>query len=1333
LDRDKGPEGNALMVSLCSVYDKLPSDVQRDVARYVVYQLFNRFMENGDYLLALRVAEEAAKKGIITGKEAQILELIPSAVSTLSAAREVAESLVDALKSGSVSEALINTARDVLENLRSAKNELEEAGYSGSLLDALGKATTSLQTLIDYTEAYNRLSNWLSEINKELSNALIDIQEALSNFNNGNFRRAMELMKNAYTELVSLYNTAKNIPSNLDGLEDKAQKISRYVQELAVALLTATNFAATSIHNIDRFYLFLHELESGELLEQHTRKEEIIKEIKQVIMPLMLDPKNLEQIANRVENQILDALRGLGVSNPEQLASSIASILRGLASLEKQLYLDVWKQVAPHNTIIYEGLKEAAESAGVSLPSIKREKLAPLKTAIEWLAAIGDKYAREAGHASGLDKVLDFLASTGFYILAGALSVPLAIPMGIIEHARVIESLLHGSLSKAAREELEILKGFIPPHKNLEQIIAFATILAITLPLMKTRFADIMDIAYPEFRAIGEAVRLARDTLRPEIEAVAKAIPEERVREFVLSYASPGEAVEQLTRMIEEQLREQGVPDNIVRESARSLAREVYKYLLEAKQPSDIEEAIKEAIIRHGLVDLDLALKKMMERIPEIDTEIAEALRDLSRDLLEQLRRTYTELEVKLVENKPVNLAESEYIRLESLDKELEKLNEYLGELKSYEPLLKDILGPVESARFLQELREATRSIDVLRDAIAKAEKIRKAIEAAKSSIEDARKIVSEVEPELAKKINTVSDLVNVYNELVKYILVKGAQLAPQVLDVLRELRGILEKLANEYPKYYGKFAREVRLVDRKIPELTENTVLLRVPEELAKKYDLPLEVTPKNLPEFLERIKELGYPGDAVKLLVEAKNMLDNLRSRLWLLSKIGIEDAGKEYVRISNELRSLEASIKYYETEVKPWRDAVESLATYLDRLGYHDLAARLQEAKTIDEALEAVREAAKKLGARGRRTILDVFVSKLRDLANRLRGVNPAEAKAIDQLINDIEKMLRGAQPGKEVWGWLEAAIHKYKVIRASPEDLARFIEAARRGREELELEIGGRVYRLIREIRVEPNRTEIIYRIEDPEGNYIEYHSAIRVTDKYVTYEDFYKIDPDIRDNPALVETLSRILHDAVSRDPLYDTLRNIVVVTRSGAEPLSAIVTPMPINYSSIVVSTESSKLGSIVPLLVPVPEPEVPDTIREFFENKYPSGVIHYYRIDGAFFVEVPSFANIEKYLKWYRVSINGVSITLPGITINGINVITIPSNVFKVTVQKPSTRYYTVTVPTSTSGGGAPPQKPVVKMQRVPPPPLPVVLSATELGGALGAKAKLRREILVF
>lgn len=1317
------------MPSLCDALDRAKGETKRLIARYAVAKAFEHFMESGDYYSAIRIAEQAAEKGVVGGATAEKMKAIASAIDALSEASSFAERMISDMKEGRVDEKEVLTARELSRRLKELAGRLSSLGL-GKLASDLQEASESLSKLAVAAEGEAKLAEWVKRINDSLREGSEELGRGVELFSRGRLSDAWEHFRRAAEVFESAGKIAANPPILSGSLAEVAKRISEGVRGEALALNIAASRLADAVAAANQFLAFLRNL------YERLKRGEVHGDIESSLISnfylLMSTETELRAFAPVVAQLMSDALRKLGVKDYQEYGSRLGNLLERAADSLRELYLGIWNEVAPYNPVVHDAMEYAASMAGVSLPPIHQNFILRLEDAVGRAIAVGDSLAKIAGRKHGLDKLWYSLGSILAYVVSFVGSLPLIPVQGVLAHGAVLGKLLRGDVVGAAKTEWEILKGLVPPHRNWEQLAAFAIALAITYPLLKGRFGRVIEITYPEFLALGKGFELASRYLRPRLEEIAEVVPEKTVREYLVSFRSPSEFAERLGEEIALQLRENGVPESYAREYAGRLASLVYKYLSELREPGEIERALEEAAERYGIVEVDLALKKALRELPELEKNIAGELKKLAEEIVKpaEFREALESIERSVSERKLVE--PGLYERIASVELRLADLSRMLEDLRRNLDILRDVMGAKEAEKLVDELEEARTSLERLRIALAKARRIEELVRVSKGDVEIAREMLYKVDPELAKSVREPSDILKAYGALLSYVLERLPAASRQVLDVLKGVRSVLLDLAKKYPEYYGRFAREIVAKDKAIAKAVRGRVLLEIPKELAEKYGLPSKVTVENLPEFLRRVRELGYPGELVKMLSEAENILRSMLARLELLRKAGV-DVVEAVTGLSRELRSLEAAVKYYRGSIEPWREPLKTVAEALSKAGLRSLADRLERATSIDEALSVLRDALRKLGETGSRHILEVVASKIKDAAEKLRGREPGLYRALEALLADVRKMLESrVSAGKEVWGWLEAAVHKYRVIRASDADIARLIELARRGRESLTVEVGGRTYRITRELHIEPGRTEIVYRIEEPEGNWLEWRAAVRVTDRYAITEEAYKIDPEIRGNPGLVEELSRVLHDVAERDELADIARRIVVLTDRGPERLSAAIIPPPISYPDVVLNEEKEKLSGLAGLSVPIPPENVPVDIRDFFSRVSGGLPVHFYRIGDKLIAALPSISGIEGRLRWYRLSVDGISVDVPVINVSGVDVIVIPQQYFQVTVATKQLQKYRVSLKTVQAGGGRP-SSPKVRMTPIPPPPLPGILGAGALATARRGAALFRRERLVF
>ena len=476
------------------------------------------------------------------------------------------------------------------------------------------------------------------------------------------------------------------------------------------------------------------------------------------------------------------------------------------------------------------------------------------------------------------------------------------------------------------------------------------------------------------------------------------------------------------------------------------------------------------------------------------ETEIAMDLAAL-RDIAERLRSLEQEIRSGNVSNITV-VTEAEKM-LNKLIDDLRRISEEVPSLA--EPLMQAIERIREMRRSLSRISEELG----LNEIVAIADKLAQ-------EIYTISKVCPECEQDLAR-----GDIASALARIAAKTSVREAvEIGNEIARLYDELTTMLAKIAPGVPVPKMRIETEIPSAIEKYAArlfLERHPELYNVFPDAAKALDAgDISGFAKAIERYVNSNPEMLR--DAIKivndLIKTMNNVVGEVKGYLTEGEASSLERAERILYELDNGLK------KMFEHRVSPTIvETINDLKKFLDRIGRGDVA------KLLDEYLESgdiryIDKALKKLASSDRS-------------AEALLAYELYRAGIVD--------------PNK--YGFIVGKIGVYDVAESCspPPDWLR--ELMNGGTTETVLRIGGREYRLVREVDIAPGKTTIRYRVETPEGWWSEYVYTITSDGRRAATAELLRYDPDAP--PAAVAELEKVLDKVVDSDS--SVLRNLVVI------------------------------------------------------------------------------------------------------------------------------------------------------------------------------------------
>jgi len=915
------------------------------------------------------------------------------------------------------------------------------------------------------------------------------------------------------------------------------------------------------------------------------------------------------------------------------------------------------------------------------------------------------------------------------------------------------------ALDEALRARLNrILASLYALKDSVDRVLESSS---STLSSRVARAVDVVDRVASMVRSELEAFHEAVDYLREHMDLLRGLVGSEKAEEIVSRLSAASLKLSDIGRTLESL--------KAIRDALEVARRDVRLAL----------ESLREAAEALGAGDVLLEIRKLQSSEAVTLADVARLARELvdraAREGARAYARAYSEI-VKLVsELKDIAAALSRAgLPADIVSKTVAELEEYLPKaaeeavlstrvrLDGREVALGEALRSLEAE--VEEAVSKPASLKMLGELLARIKALLKAV---REAVEDTRSI----------NAKAYEDLVRARERVERLLVELEGRLKVAQENIVREwgsLRDVLDSIARDLEELgYRDVAASVRSCWELVPDWDS---FIRALSDAVER--LEREVKPGTLTRVARAVKSLSKMLEVRKLPSRVAEAVKGLVSRLRKAVETAA-DALKELVEaVYSAVRGLPEAV----------RDVVEVASN----------------PKLLADALSRVLEAVKsgRLPLEAARKVLSVLESAVR----RLRGWREVEevlARFYPEIRRAVEELERATRE-KGKLGALEMLVEKYKikVARITPETASLLVKALSEPEKTFTVKVRGAEYSVTRIFRPDGSGGfEVRYRAEGPEGYWAEMVLRVVARNGRQYVLQYLAVDPRVSRLPpsararlmsSLAGALRRALgSDVIDGETLVDVLSRVGVETPTGVKLLGEFLSGLVAGLASLEENPEQAsfapelygELDSLSRLFsfslaygVPVPE-----DVRKLIESlglsgvgiELPGGVVVFYA------TKIPS--SVAGMVGWYRVTVDGLSVVLPGLEAGGRVVLLVPvvslpqplpqllgvyvespeevSAALKAAVTNPEelTRIllrvgaYTATIPEAgfevklaeeARAAGAPvipppppPPEGGVRVEKTSAPPVPPGIGPIILAGLAGGltTGRLVREVLVF
>ncbi len=736
-------------------------------------------------------------------------------------------------------------------------------------------------------------------------------------------------------------------------------------------------------------------------------------------------------------------------------------------------------------------------------------------------------------------------------------------------------------------------------------------------------------------------------------------------------------------------------------EKVKSASEEIKKASFEIRHVTSlirsVEEAEKELAQHLGFLPPEL--RKIVDQVL---SEARKSLRQAKEveKAVENLRKVYEELEkgIEVAKRKPLRALITSVIRK-------------AVELRILSP---DALRLLKEGRYVEAINELAKALSskTERELFAFT-KLREAIKDLESSIESLAKALEPLRPFLTR-VRTIENIVVRGSEAEKIFASALAKDLEKILSLEKELkkvcpdidfnaiRSIVEKLrkgeivtvdalnkvfeelANASPVIATYFTGEeiMRLASLAEKLFGSRSPLVSTLKDLAKKISVSRTVMSRIVP-ITENLEDVvKFYAETVRSLEEVSPELKEVVGKLVNAVNTVVEKMRKgepvsrtEIAKLLRELESIESELRYVPITIEAKNRILAGLRSVIDRIRMLTKSGKLE-------------------------------LAIARDLAEDLALV----ARRLEKIVEEEPEI-----PNNYI------VIEKVGTVRegtmiAAPKSIAFEVEKLLKGWDTRIVTIDG--LRIVVKRRMIPLRdgTELIWRVEIPNAGYIEIrvrnHIIARRGRKATWYRDVtVEIDPKLRRvierDPHLRKIFDELSHERAidvirEIDPEFDDLSRVIVIRRGvssllryalrflDAIPFLAMIYPLMVWRERELRAAEQFMISpqefeEIVSMAKPA---SLPTEIAEAFKDigVVPLFAIKLPQITTPIVIAVGDLSKLApKIVGTINISLNGLTIRIPKININGVDVgVITPINIQVPTSIVP--RIGTISVPKVTS-----------------------------------------------
>jgi len=1166
---------------VCDIYDEVTD--KKKILRVVIPFYVQTLIDNGRIDDALTVLYRAGEKGLLSDEYMKLykkLKAVRDVYNIYDEMTGVEKRVIEKLNSGEYpSDSLLEELRRYTNMLNEARKELRRAGIDDSrILDAVLDAN-SLYTILKTFKGFLPLVEKVNSIVKDMEkpnltsrdydgirNRLIDVYNAMSKI---------------YRELSSLslargtFNSLKNRLAGM--IRDKMKAVWDTSQLAGYISIVLSDFEKL-MNDLSRFN------EDNNLLNPT-----YVNELRSDLVSLLNDIKLADKMASEYKT----------VSDYFEMVKR--SIIKSLNELKERL-------VSADGRFDDRIFKYAEEKTGVTLKHVEH---GGISERLEDIVKDSRDAAVNLLHSDETwKKIWGAIAMVG----AGALDTITLIGRpsefkDMVENTikgigKAIEYTVEGETDKLEEGARNIFYSMFGTKENA--LYTIGTLLAF---YVGGKVLDRVPIpakykAYIESVMYGDPFKLTIDIMRDtriasrlaetlELTAGNPSLWRELVRGFKDRLA------EKITREIVEKSRAR-----YIRENARAIRGKIANIIAKSSSYTRAIEDVRRAIENMGI-------EKALESIDRFNRLFEEFTRDVGEDYIASRLRAAgvkgsigslsfnktimdylkTRKAVGLVEE----LAEKTKRIINGYDetvKLLDDLREYIGEDEWAR--LKERLKTVESSMLKADISRATSILEQVKQELESYKPL-------KAKIDNIASILREAGYDsLAGKVlkNGLDGVVEAVEELSRDISGKTMKIIDRIRNTLIGMSGN-EKIRSLASMITGKIEE---LIYKRIPESHIHGLedyARRIAEEFTSAESIPGEVRDASL-DLLSKARSGSvsladierFTDILAKYSSRLAGIIDlNAVSRLIREAVSYVEDVLKDteaYRFIENDVNSINEVVSRLsrgvaETRTYSYRELNRMLEESINRLADYVMEYDKGLAEKLRDSLESLEDALSKGDAKSvSKSALSLYealsrisllkglprdiTGRLRELADTLLGKAGLGNKSIEsslrRLAHIIDDDLKSIEELPEGWGYviIDVKNARYTPVVARLSDMNRVMEILRTPRKDFIVDIGGREIHVSRDIHLSPDGTmSVSYRLEFPEGRWLEYKYVIRKTGKGMA--DIYVYT---RYDPRLVELLEsdKRLSDSLGRlieegdlireiDPDYDVLSRIAVETGRG--------------------------------------------------------------------------------------------------------------------------------------------------------------------------------------